>query len=331
MDISTSIEEQLFANAPEKLYDINPNLKYGISECNKIPASLAPHHPADSCSFHLASTGGRFTRLFGGDGDETIYVSDLVSARDSNTILSKFVAFSFESSMLERLLAACKRHACKLTGCLNLACALATRRLYAKYAKYADDEADAQSVSDQICFHFLANLRPHLRMDNVKMGYWAIVLNGIIEISDEQQDAGGALADDDAMSEWFWRTAKRESDSIHERIGAGELIENAKLDTCLLELIDDDHVFENGSVHFAMSNLGALQQQQDQRPPLIHVEQLYYNTSCAPKRWTSVVFHGLSSINGRLCWSLAYNAQLVSDKCIAALVDNIRDVLNALV
>lgn len=227
-----------------------------------------------------------------------------------NEFISKFTCFSIDQIILDKLLNKCKLNKSKLTGCLNLICSLATYDLYVHYGD--------SNLAKNICFHFLANLRPFLDIGNLNMGYWPVVLNGIVNTENIQK------LDDEFFREHFWSMAKYESDLIHQRIEEKELIENAKMDTLLLGLIDQDFKFENGSVHFAMSNLGSLQ---SSKSNIFNVKELYYNTSTVAGRWTAVVFHGLSSINNTLCWSLGYNSDLVDDKCIDYLINSIKNII----
>ena len=235
-----------------------------------------------------------------------LLIQSLVESRDDSTNSSKFTYFNIDAARLGQLLTKCRQVNAKLTGLLNLICSMATYRTYQAY--------DCAEMSETICYHYLANMRPMLSLGNLNMGYFPVVFNGVF--STEPIKEGPS-------SEAFWKLAKAESDLIHERMSDSELLENAKLDVTLLELIDQEFVFENGSVHFALSNLGPL----ESASPVFTVKGFYYNTSTVVNRWAAVVFHGLSSVNNTLCWSLGYNASLVRDDVVQTLVAHINKIV----
>lgn len=304
--LGPSIEEKLFNNDKSQLSNIKVNEKYDVSPDCKVPSSFSSNGP-DQLS--QINNDDRFVYQFSSDenNNQLLYVKDLLQAND---YITRFTSFSFDEKMLKGLLSKCKQMNSKLTGCLNLICALATHDLYRNF-KHAE-------LSRTICFHLLANLRPFLNLGNLNMGYWPVVFNGIVEL-DSSFELNG-----DFFRTKFWKMAQTESDSLHERIRQNEHYENAKMDTILLDLINNDHVFENGGgVHFAISNLGPLKATKMNN---FRITELYYNTSCASNRWSAIVFHGLCSIDDTLCWSLGYNKSYVRREIIDYLLNSIKRI-----
>ena len=161
-----------------------------------------------------------------------------------------------------------------------------------------------------------------MKLGDLNAGYWAVVMNSIIDFE-------GVNLDEDESSKLrsrFWQLAKTESDSIHERIDAKELFENAKGDTILLDMICNGEKFDNGgSVHFALSNLGALQHA---KLSLFQQREVYFCTSLIKDRWSSLLFHGLSSIDSRLCWGIGYVSEFFSDAIIDEYLELIEKIVN---
>ena len=268
-DLNPSIEEKLFNNDMTKLNDLKLNDKYDISPDNKISSSFKNSVDKNVNFFDDYEQNDKFIELFNDINAESLFVHDLITNRNENKLISKFVSFKLNENTLNTLLKGCKANNIKLTGCLNMICALATYDLYKNFEKNEENER----LSEKICYHLLANLRPFLNIGNLNVGYWAIVLNGILNTNDEEFD----LSNDLFYKEKFWQLAKEESDTIHSRIKEGELIENAKLDMVLLKMIQEDFKFENGGVHFAISNLGPLKQVDLDN---ITLTENYFNTSC---------------------------------------------------
>jgi hypothetical protein len=261
--VGPSIEEKLFENNMETIKNIRLNEKYTISPELKVSKSFRNDSESKNVEFFSYEKSNKFTQLH---TDNVIMVSDLVESRNANKLTTKFVSFKLERTVLDKLLSGCKSHNSKLTGCLNTISSLATLNVYTKFG-----QTDVKV--QQICYHMLANLRPFLELGNLNVGYWAIVLNGLFST-----EALDLACDDLTFGQKFWSLAKQESDSIHRRIKENELIENAKLDLALLDLYDQNVEFETGGgVHFAISNLGLMKQENLET---FDLTELHFTTSC---------------------------------------------------
>jgi hypothetical protein len=149
-------------------------------------------------------------------------INELLSCGNGN----KFTSFTWDETIVKRLLDKCKSVNSKLTGCLNVITALATHDLYRRH--------DEHKLAKNIYFHLLANLRPLIGLDNTSAGYWAVVMNDIVDCESVRFEESAFWRNR------FWEMVKIESDSIHERIKANELFENAKMDTLLLDMINKE-------------------------------------------------------------------------------------------
>lgn len=240
----------------------------------------------------------------------SIKINDLKASNNE----FKFTSFILENSLLNKLLVKCKKVDSKLTGCINVIAALAISQLY---KRHKHDE-----LSSKIGFQLLANLKPFLNIDHLNPGYWAVIMNSIIEIEGINVDED----DTTKLRNRFWSLAKTESDSIHERIDAKELFENAKGESLFLEMILNGEKFENGGgAHFALSNLGALQYA---KLSLLRQREFYFCTSLLKDRWNALIFHCLSSIDGHLCWGIVYTFEFVSDAIIDEYLELIKKIVS---
>jgi hypothetical protein len=156
------------------------------------------------------------------------------------------------------------------------------------------------------------------------MGYWPVVQNGRFELEGKTLDIHNV--------EWygkggeFWRLVKEESDRIHKRLADGEHIETAKIDKILLDLFDQNFKFDmGGGVHFAVSNVGSFNYEKMTR---FKPSEFYYNVSCAPNRWSTGIFYGLSTIDNRLSWSVGWNCQAFHRLFIYSLCRSIRRIID---
>ena len=313
--VNSSLDEMLLSSQGPDVSAIKFKSRFEHSPNDKIPAQFQNTF-ANVSKTECESNHERFVYLFEKENLAPILISDLLNSREENKYISKFSSFTFEKQTVNQMLLGCRKVNAKLTGLLNFICSLATHQLYNAY--------HCQELGQVICFHFMANLRAFLNVGNTNMGYFPVVLNGIFEAEEAKHiyDSEGNINKDK-----FWNLAKRESDLIHERINSSEMYEASKLDEILLKLIDQNYEFENGNVHFALSNLGALTSSSS----LLHVKEFYYNTSSVSKRWTAVVFHGLSTINNTLCWSIGYNSSLISDDVIQKLAENIKQIIEIII
>ena len=323
-DINPSIDDFLFKNQDEAsiIKSIKLDPKYEISEFNKIPSNFSFQQNQNSIANELIgiddiiNDSDKFVYAFNEYNNQEILIKDLLDKRNKNQLVSKFTSFSFEQDVCKKLLHKCKSVNAKLTGCLNLICSLATFELYNKYNNH--------DLNKEICYHFLANLRPFLNVGNLNMGYFAVVFNGLFKTSNLNESNYGS---DEFWSKQFWDLVKLESDDLHKRVESSELNENAKLDFLLLDLIEKNNEFYHGSVHFALSNLGAMKSELE----LFDFKEFYYNTSSVKNRWTAIVFHGLSSVNDKLCWSLGYNSDLFDDLVIQTFIENVKHIVQTVI
>ena len=273
-----------------------------IIKGQRKPSKLRQEPDEDSCRFEYLQN------------DSSIKLPSLkINDLKASSYDFKFTSFILDNSVLNKFLLKCKLVNSKLTGCMNVIAALAISQLC---KRHKHDE-----LSSKICFHLLANLQPFLNINHLNPGYWAVVMNSIIEFE-------GINFDEDDTSKLrnrFWQLAKTESDSIHERIDAKELFENAKGESFLLDIILNGDKFENGGgAHFALSNLGALQHT---KLNLFRQREVYFCTSLVKDRWNALIFHGLSSIDGHLCWGIVYTCEFISD----AIIDEYLELIEKIV
>jgi hypothetical protein len=231
-----------------------------------------------------------FEHLF--SSKETISLSTESKSIDTET---RFISMQFDPETLDSLIKKCKKVGAKLTGCLNMIGCMATYDMY-----------------KTLYYHYLVNLRQFYSIDNLTMGYWPVVLNGVFN-TDE-------LLKPDYD---FWSLVKKESDLIHERLRCKEHLETAKLDLILLDLIDKQFVFDQGGgVHFALSNSGIFTTSSNTKR--LKIKELYYNVAVKSNRWSTILFHGVVTIDSRLCWSVGWNWSSIKKENIEFLCDAIK-------
>jgi hypothetical protein len=308
--LELSIEEKLFKDNPVELFNIKNLNTDNFTDFNKIPElfSRLNGDNREGLNEAIESKNGWFVDII---NDKRLTLRDLIEQSNSKFV-TKTNGFVLESDRFCAILKYCKKHETKLTGCLNTITALATFKLYKSHMPNNVD------LYDIIQYHCLVNLRPFLQppLDNLASGYWATVFNCELNTKD--------LTKIDSST--FWKLAKCESDSIHTRISNKEHFESAKLDTALL--IDIENEFQNGSTHFALSNLGSMTTESKN---FIEIDEHYFGTSCQAKRWTSLIFHGLCTINNRLCWSITYNSELIRDEIVEELIQNLNEIIDEII
>jgi hypothetical protein len=310
-DVCESIESKLFNNDPSVIDNMSLNPKYELTPETKIPKEFAPTETEHS---KTTPETPEFLFLFEKANRKPLSINNNNEGEFDR--VTQFQSLCFEADVVKKLLNKCRLANAKLTGCLNMICSLATFDLY--QSNGIDSEMYAK-----IWFHYLVNLRPFLNIDNMSMGYWPVVQNGCLQATDRVIDVNSA--------EWhksgeFWKLVKEESDSIHRRLDEGEHVETAKIDRILLDLFDQDFEFEQGGgVHFAVSNVGSFS---SMRMDAFRPREMYYNVSCAPNRWSTGIFHGLATIDGRLSWSIGWNCQLYHRRFIDSLCESIRKIVD---
>lgn len=241
-----------------------------------------------------------------------------LKSQDGSSSRTKYKCFKIEPEKMKKLYEKAKDHGTKLAGCFNIVTALAYFELYKQFKC-------EKKFTECIYFHMLANLRPFLNIDNLTMGFWPVPLNGHLNTETFMD----FTVDKNFLTKYFWQMAKKESDSIHDRISHNELFENAKLSSALLDLIDNDFKFENGAVHFAMSNLGKIAAYK--KFDLFKIEEIYFSVSCAENRWSSVNFHGLCTFDDTLCWSFSYNSKYFDERIIEILIEKILFIIDSII
>lgn len=294
--IEDSIEDKVLNSPMRKTpYDFNHGQEF--TESCKIPLNFG-HNKATETFIQV----------------ELISKSNKISISSIDKSITKTKQFCINSKQLECLLSKCKIHNTKLTGCLNMATILATRKLYNFFK--------SDPLLNRIQYHVLVNLRTYLSpaLSNNSMGYFAVVFTSIF--NEETQ-----MNEETFWSDKFWFLAKQESDAIHNRIYNNEHFENAKHDIQLLEQINSDNKFSNANVHFAMSNLGVMNQS-TKSLDTIKIDEHYFGTTCVQNRWSALVFHGITTVNDQLCWSISYNSECIRDEVIDYLSNFINEILN---
>lgn len=314
-----SIEKKLFNDDPNLLNDIHTNPEYDLTPDCKVPDLFAATQDEDK---QVNNTSGiRFVYLFDKAHLKPI---ELVPSLEYSRV-TQFTSLTFEPEKLKRLAEKCKRADAKLTGCLHVICSLATYDLYMSHLA-------PREYFTKIWYHYLINLRSLAHIDNLNMGYWPVVQNGYLNTVNKQLDIDEPdwyRVANQQQADSFWSLVKQESDTIHKRLVDMEHVETAKTDGILLDMIERGVKFEQGGgVHYALSNLGSFPD-----PNLTHIgiKEIYYNVSCAPNRWSTGIFHGLSTLNDRLCWSIGWNCQLISPRYVRYLCESIQRIISLVI
>ena len=307
-----SIEERLFNSDPHKLANIN------ISE--------SPNFNGDTCkiieelstfneTIRLRHNGVDLTSINLEPCDNNCKIINLIDVINDEKNVIKVYHFTLTDEF-KTLLKLCKINCTKLTACVNTISALATRQLYKKFTN--------EKEFFNIHYHLLVNLRPFLQppLDNFIMGYWAVVFGLNF---DEECD----LSDQNFWSGKFWEFVKREANSLHEKLKNYEHFEAAKFDNILFEQINNGGKFPNGGgVHYALSNLGVMPTS-IQSSNKVKIKKHFFATSLQENRWSSVLFHGLTTIDNVLCWSITYNSKFFTNQTIDFLVENIKKIIES--
>ena len=302
-----SIEDRLFNNDPVKLSNIN------MAECE--------HFNGNTCKiikeFSYFNDQSRLEKVHFNQSIKFESVVDDykndINFCDVRKNLVRVHHFTLNDEF-KSLLRLCKINKTKMTACINMITALATRELYKQFTN------DKEFLN--IHYHLLANLRPFLDppIDNFIMGYWAVVfgLNFFAECD---------LNDKIFWSKTFWEHVKHEANALHERIRNNEHFEAAKFDNILFQQISNEEKFVNGGgVHYALSNLGVMPSSISSESK-IKIKKHFFGTSLQENRWSSLIFHGLTTIDDSLCWSITYNSNLFTTEIIETLVSFIKKII----
>lgn len=169
----------------------------------------------------------------------------------------------------------------------------------------------------------MVSLRPHLRKKNSEMGFFASHLDCAFEF-----DAGLDL---DSFDETvFWLKAKTQSDQLHQRLKTNEHLETVKQDSKLIDEIETKKFTNGGGVHFALSNLGSIDTSTEIDSNQVKIDEFYYQVSLEANRWSSLVFNGVSTLNGRLIWGISYNSRFIRTEIIKFIIERIQIVFQKL-
>jgi hypothetical protein len=297
-NIEPAIEQKLFETDEPKLIDVQIGSDQVFTDFSKIPLEFrVGSKPFDKKQ--------RSESEFVDEKNACVLRVDDLMEKSRLEFSTKSKGFILNAGILFKLLRKCKTKEIKLTGCLNVITALATLHLYKNIVPYQSMYYEA------IQFHLLVNLRPFLNppLDNLASGLWAVVFNCILTESELYKD--------------FWQLAKIQSDSIHERLKQNEQFESAKMDFCLLEQIRSDMQFSNGGgVHFALSNLGSMKNKTS-----IKIKEHHFGFSFVENRWNSLVFHGITTVDDELSWSITYNSNAIKDDIVDELVQCISNII----
>jgi hypothetical protein len=222
---------------------------------------------------------------------------------------TKFECFKIEKPLLDKLIIKMKEKApkAKLTSVLNAIMAICLRRLYDKYQ--VDDIQDI----DRAQFKLTKCLRSKLNLSNIEMGSFILHMYcffNTIGLNEEN----------------FWLEAEKLSVGLHRRMENNEEIEKylpvIPLGTHLLN--NDFNFLEHLNYEFNMSNRGALSPSES---TIIRCHGHYFAQPYILPRIGSPLFNGITTINGALCWSFAFNQQLYSFEFIKSLIESLHDFI----
>lgn len=176
----------------------------------------------------------------------------------------------------------------------------------------------------------MVSLRPHLNISNTQMGYLASHLDCTCSC-----DASILKLEPATFEETeFWRKAREESKKLHERLENFEHFHTAKQDSEFIEKMQTTSFTNGGGAHFALSNLGALRSpfvDDSASSSLFELDEFFYQVSMEPYRWSTLIFNGISTLDGYLMWGITYNSQFIRTEIIEFIVHTIRILFEKLV
>ena len=205
--------------------------------------------------------------------------------------------FYVSDPILSRLQEQCHRHQIRLNSILTVVSATGYHL------------ACHVSSEQKLKIHMMVNIRSQLDLDYKSTGMFATVFDCFL------------LLDPHCVSS-LWPNAKQQHDDLHRRINEKEYIANCKNDTDLLRMINSDESFSSDDVHFAFSNLGLLSKTNENQ-----LEEHYFGVSLIEQRWTSSILLGISTIEKRLCFTITYNKNIVSEAFVDEWIEKIYYVL----
>lgn len=183
--------------------------------------------------------------------------------------------------------------------------------MYEAYKKFASLKENC------FYYHEMVSLRPYLGRSNSEMGFYASHLESVFEFN-------SALDMSSFNPSEFWRLSKSESDRLHEQLDRNEHVEIVKQDVFLVKEIESAKYANGGGVHFALSNLGPLT---PKPPESIELQEFYYQVSLDAYRWSSLIFNGISTLNGKLMWGITYNSRFVRTEIILFIIECIENLI----
>ncbi|CAF1338464.1 unnamed protein product [Rotaria magnacalcarata] len=201
--------------------------------------------------------------------------------------------FYFSSQILDRLIE--QSHSNKIR--LNSILSVITATAYYLASDYNEEKT--------LKIHMMVNIRPHLKLDYEQPGMFVTVFDCFVNINQPSISSS-------------WLNAIQQHNDLHRRINEKEYIMNCKNDTNLLNMINNNESFSCDDVHFAFSNLGLLSNTDDNQ-----IEEHYFGVSLIEQRWTSAILVGVSTINGRLCFTIAYSKNKIEKAFIEKWIEKI--------
>lgn len=216
------------------------------------------------------------------------------------------------SFIQKKLLEKCKSNNLKLTGCLNLISIVGINEAYKKFA----------SPHYSYYYHLMVSLRPYFQKPNNEMGFCASHIKCEYKFDP-------LLNLDSFSTVEFWMNAKTESDKLHEQLRRNEHFEMAEQDALLVKELETKQFTNGGGAHFALSNLGPLSSLAHSSS--LKVDEFYYQVSLEAHRWSTLLFFGISTLDGKLMWGTTYNSKFIRREIIKFIIENIQIVFQKLI
>jgi hypothetical protein len=149
--------------------------------------------------------------------ENSVKVSELIDLAQKNYSKCKYVLT--DKKIMDSLCLKCKQNNIKMNACLNMILVLCNKMLYEKYEIKRDTISYFNSIS----------LRQFLdEGENERAHKYCYLVSGLPKLFELKSDQTGM----DHYVENFWRMAKLESDTFHERIAKKEHFISWKWDEC---------------------------------------------------------------------------------------------------
>jgi len=280
-----------------------------------VPEYLRPDGDEETFEEEKLYDGGKFSTI---DGIDFLHAKDVFDKRRNSVHRMCYIDLSKET--FANFTKKASEYKLKLNGCFEIIALLAWQRTV---RQFSGDSALNPVVKYQVPINLRSFLNPTL--DDTCMGVWISSFVPDVQIEHEESES-------EFWTKLFWEMARKRSEAIHAYLNEKAFFNEANLvqEQNIYHMIEKGWKAKDVFIMWAVSNIGRMAGAATDSSRDIEIFEHHEGLAYTRDFFITAAFHGIASVDGKLCWGITWNKQFLRQQVVHVWRDQMADIFTKL-